>query len=787
MSIRYEKLDLKFLISLLACLFIFYPDFFWAQSGFLVADHLWQHYPWAGLLWKSVHQFKLPFWTPLIQCGFPIAAESQIGVFYPINLLIYILLPLHWAHSYMNIIHFILSGWATYFYARQMGVKPLGSFISAFLFLFGASYGGAYYSIASLKTIAWFPLGLFLFERAYQKWKWHYFVYLPFTLSMTLIAGYMQVGILCLFIFAIYALLRIFIFPDVAKDDVTFRLKICLKLAVSMLLTLVLALPQIWLTYQLAMVSNRVGVVEDYAYVGSMFPGAIATVFFPHWNNIFRGNNLYMGIFSVFLILAAFDRRDSSLHKYLKLWCSIGIISLLMALGQWSPLYVAFIKLTHFYSFRTPCKFLIFICLSMALLGGLGFQKLWDDSQKYKILPQHKQLTQRFLALCIFVIFSSGLIFVVFKFGRDWVMKFGDWFIRSFFYGKAGHPHSFEIYHDRFGKYIEQILGFFSPQPWTIWNAGMIFIGVVFSLCLKRLKKGIRIWLIAGFIFLFVDLYSFSYFTFKKGFGDYQSIEINSLVVRYLLKENEKGSVSRVFGFNYNWKLIPMMPSLNMLYGYADIGAYSPFVMKRYYETIGLMGNINDSNFPYWPTPEFVISHLNLFKLTGVSHILSLYRFTHGDLDLLIEDPNSSLYLYRFKPVRSKAFFVSQLDVRDDWEGVKKIVLDPNFDPFRALVIEKSEIGKLDNFINTKRRSNKNTHFKIISEMLEPEFERWRITAKSAGYFVVANSYYPGWRAWVNGKPVRILKAYGLFQAVPITEGNNAVEFRFSPWVLKND
>ena len=785
MGIKYGKTDLKFLIGILACLFAFYPKFFFARSGFLVGDHLWQHYPWAELLWKSVHQFKLPFWTPLIQCGFPIAAESQIGVFYPPNLLLYLLLPLEWAHSYMNILHFLLSGFGTYFYARQIGFKPLGSFVSAFLFLFGSSHGGAYYNITSLKTIAWFPLGLFLFERVYQEWKWRYFAYLSFVFAMTLIAGYMQIGILCLFMLTIYAFLRIVIFPDSGKHGFAFRLKIGSGLAVSILLALALALPQIWITYQLAMLSNRVGVVEEYAYVGSMFPGAIATVFFPHWNNIFRGNNFYMGIFSLFLVFAAFDQSDVSMKKFLRLWCSIGVIALLMAFGQWSPLYVVFVKLIHFYSFRTPAKFLTFIYLSLAFLGGLGFQNLWGIAESRKTSPQLTKIGKWFLAVCLFFVCSAGLIFSVFKFGKGHVLRVGDWFIASFLYGKAGHPHTFEKYQISFERSVNYVLNLFSFHPWTIWNVGMIFTGVVFALSLMRIRKRLRIWLIAGFIFLFLDLYGFASIMFKRGFNDYRNIEINSPVVKYLVKEYEKGLVSRVYDFNYKWKLVPVLPSLNMRYGYADIGAYSPFVMKRYYETIGLMGNVNDSNFPYWPEPEFVMNHLNLLKLTGVSHILSLYRFTHEDLHLLIEDPKNSLFLYRFKPVRSKAFFVSNFKVADDWEALKKMVLKPDFDPFSAVVVEKSEVAKLSEMMLAQTRpSEKNSKFEITCETANSEFERWHITTNRHGYFVVANSYYPGWRAWVNGKPVKILEAYGLFQAVPITEtGSNTVEFRFSAFV----
>lgn len=784
MNIKYGKTDLKFSIGILACLLIFYPKFFLAQSGFLVADHLWQHYPWAALLWKSVHQFKLPFWTPLIQCGFPIAAESQIGIFYPINLFLYFLLPLHWAHSYMNILHFLISGLGIYFYARQIGFKPPGSFVSSFLFLFGAAHGGAYYNITSLKTIAWFPLGLLFFEKTYQEGKRRYFVYLPFVLAMTLIAGYMQMGILCIFMFIIYAFLRIFVLSDSGKTNFPFRLNMSFRLALAMLSTILLAMPQIWLTYPLALISNRADVVEEYAYVGSMFPAAVATVVFPHWNNMFRGNSLYTGIFSVFLVLAAFHYRNNPLNKYFKLWCFMGIFALLMALGQWSPLYIAFVKLTHFYSFRTPAKFLVFICLSVALLGGLGFQTLWDSVKNTKTLPQVTKIGWQFLALCLFFLGSAAFVFAIFKFEREAVLKAGDWFVTSFLYGKAGHPHTMEFYQIKFEKYVNYFLDLFSPRFWTIWNIGMISTGIVFSLWLINLKKILRIWLIAGFIFLFVDLYAFAFVMFKGGFNHYRSsAEIKSPVVQYLVEEHEKGLVSRVYGFNYKWKLIPVLPSLNMLYGYADIGAYSPFVMKRYYETIGLMGNVDDSNFPYWPEPEFVMNHLNLLKLTGVSHILSLYRFNHPDFDLLIEDPKNNLFLYRFKPVRSKAFFVSDLKTEDDWERVKKEILDPNFNPFATLIIEKSEIDKLNHISSSENDSKKESLFEIISERLESESERWRITTNRSGYFVVANSYYPGWRAWVNGQPVKILKAYGLFQAVPITEsGSNVIEFQFFPF-----
>jgi len=778
-----SRVDLKYLLGILICLFLFYPKLFLGQSGLLVADHLWQHYPWHETLWKSVREFKLPFWTPLIHCGFPIAAESQIGIFYLPNLVINFLLPLNWAYSYTTVLHFILSGFATYFYARQIGLKPQGSFISAFLFLFGAAHGGAYYNITSLKTIAWFPLGLWLFESVYQRDKWHYFIYLSFVFAMTLMAGYMQMGALCLFVFLVYVLLRVVFFPEQGRNNFPYGFKICLGVMISLLMTVVIALPQLVLTYPLALLSNRSGVVEEYAYVGSMFPGAISTFFFPHWNNVFRGNNLYVGIFSLFLLIAAFYRQRDVLHKSAKLWLCIGIFALLMALGQWSPFYILFVKLTQFYAFRTPAKFLLFICFSFSLLGGIGFQNIWECTKNKKPSMLPSAVAKQFMFISFIFIGAAGCLLIVFTIAQPWVMKMGDWIINLFFYGKAGHPHSLEMYQDKFVRYVQQILSYFTLGPWTIWNMVMIITGLFFSIWLIKIKRWSRTWLIAGCLFLSLDLYCFSFITFKGGFNEYQKFEIESPVIKHLLKQHEKGLVSRVYGFNYNWKLLPVLPSLNMHYGYADIGAYSPFVLKRYYDTIGLLGNVDDSNFSKWPEPDFVSKHLNLLKLTGVSHVLSRYPLSHKDLTMLMEDSGDNLFLYRFDLVDMKAYFVHEIDIAEDWEAVKQVIMNPNFNPFKTLVVEKSEAPKHDALIVEHKILENEVLPRITLETAESDLERWRISTNRPGYFVVANSYYPGWRATVNGKPVKIIKAYGLFQAVPIVKsGESLIEFQFSPF-----
>jgi uncharacterized membrane protein YfhO len=50
-----------------------------------------------------------------------------------------------------------------------------------------------------------------------------------------------------------------------------------------------------------------------------------------------------------------------------------------------------------------------------------------------------------------------------------------------------------------------------------------------------------------------------------------------------------------------------------------------------------------------------------------------------------------------------------------------------------------------------------------------------------AGILVLADSYYPGWKAYVDGKEEKILRANLFFRAVSLSAGRHTVEFRYEP------
>lgn len=777
---RQPNSDLFAVFGLLALLFLFYPELFLARSASITGDHWEQHYPWAFLMAQSLTQGLLPFWTPFIQCGFPIAAESQMGLFYLPNLVFYFLLPFKWAYAYMNVFHFFLAGAGTYFYGRRIGLSPVAAFASGIIFLFGTGYGGAYYNITSLKTLAWFPWVLWAFESFDASTRKRYLCLAAFFMALSILAGYLQVAALMLFFCALYFLLRIFVFSYEGRNGGQWFLSAGWIL-IAVLAAVLISLPQLMLTFELSTFSNRIDLAEGYAYVGSFSPLALLTIIFPKLQGLFRGNCLYVGIFSLYFIAASFFVPQKTLRRMLWLWVTLGIISLLLALGQWSPLYVGLVKLTQFYSFRIPAKFLIFFCFSMAVLAGLGVH-VWTGAWG-KLKDRMSVLNKTYLWIMAGMLMVWGGVYAVFTWGRLGLLKIGEWLVTHFIYGKPGRPRTLEAYLEAVRSFVDSVREMLSlGNPWQLWALVLIAVSILWVFLMRRVlaqARGAMLYLALAMAVLLVDLYVFAGADIKKDFDVYQNVLKPNPVAQILLCEKEAGHLGRVYGFRKESESLPLIPSVNMLFGIEDIGGYSPLIMGRYFETIGQFGNVNDSNTMADPTPEFVAARMPLLNALDVSHIVSTRELSHPDLQGLSRAPASEVFLYRNQGDRARGYFIPGPARFMDWPEMKTILMSPGFDPKKELLLEPSERSKATgaNFDRTGAAAT------VTCLRREPGRELWELDTTGSGFFVLANTLYPGWEARINHQRAPIFAAYGLFQAVSIpAQGKYLIQFSYDPW-----
>jgi hypothetical protein len=786
-----SRKDVFFISGLALVLFIFYPDLFLAKRAILAADHIEQHYPWTSLLAESVKHFRLPFWTNLIQCGFPISAEGQIGVFYLPNLLLCFLLPVDWAYSYLFVIHFFLSGLGTYLYCRQMRLNELASFVSACIFLFGAAFGGAYYNITSLKTLCWFPFMLLFFERFYQQNEKKSLLGLAIVISFSLLAGYLQIAVFALFIFMIYIFLRL-----IAIREHTTRLSIDKNLLGKIVwigifcgIGFVLAFPQIYLTYRLAIQSNRIGLDESFAYVGSMAPGSVLTLIFPVLQRAFKNNCIYSGIVSIFFIICTLCLKKYREENLFKLWITMGIVSLLLALGQWSPLYIVIVKLTHFYSFRIPAKFLFFTCFSLAILSGTGLQSLLSLKKSHDEAFLISRINKIYFATITSAIAIMLTVSFLIQCGNRIWLKIGKILVERLIFNHAGHPHSLEFYLDQLVGYLSNLQSLFSlSHTENFYQLYFVALSVIFVLILSKIKKLKMLWLCSFLIFGVIDLSHYSWLDIRRGFDSFQNVKKqiyenrpqSHKIVEKLLSEKKDNKLSRLYGFRNLHEYLPITPSNNMLENIEDIGAYSPFVFRRYYETIGQFGNINDSNNAADPTPKFVFERFPLLAFLDVSHILSRRPLENSQITLLEYDENLTTYLYKTTHKHGRTYIINHMEVFADWESLKRRLMAHNFDPRQIVLFEKSEMNKIS---NRQFAPASNTIGTISLKAKDSTKELWEIEVNGPCFFVTSNTMFAGWQAKINGNQEPILLANGLFRSVSINKaGKYEIEFEYHPF-----
>jgi uncharacterized membrane protein YfhO len=71
----------------------------------------------------------------------------------------------------------------------------------------------------------------------------------------------------------------------------------------------------------------------------------------------------------------------------------------------------------------------------------------------------------------------------------------------------------------------------------------------------------------------------------------------------------------------------------------------------------------------------------------------------------------------------------------------------------------------------------------LIARLAEDRPERVvaEVTTSFPGVLLLTDLHYPGWRAQANGRDIEILRADGLFRAVPLPAGAHRIVFRYRP------
>jgi hypothetical protein len=456
-----------------------------------------------------------------------------------------------------------------------------------------------------------------------------------------------------------------------------------------------------------------------------------------------------------------------SFGKGRKLYLALMVFSLFLALGKYNPLYPFVFKYIPFFNgIRYPAKFLYIFILVLSVTAGLGFQKLSEYSKD----NEKKRLKH------LFIIFSlvSGLLLLFSALGHQQVEHFLK--LKGIDFPDF-NPLSVNLHHaQRFLFYLALfflLLRVGYEMRWKGWVKVLVLVFLMTDLFgnmgfygKERTEDYFRKTKALEMISSDTDV--FRVFSTAKTISQDTTIMVENPASLDILKEKS-------------------LPSMNLLFQLHDIWGIDVTRIKR----------VDDLYKAFTNTPSISATHL--IDLYGVRYITSVTPLDEnnkfeliyarlegleGKRENLLKE--NTIKIYKNRSPLPRAWLVKDFKVMDSGAMLSRMT-SRDFRPGGEVLIE--EYPKWTNLpvpVSPFTKGGGGVSGGEV-EILSESNNGLTLQVKVAGdnLLVLSDTYYPGWKAFVNGKKTKIHRANYNFRAIPLPAGTHRVEFVYDPISFK--
>lgn len=788
-----------------------------AGEAFFWGTPLLQFVPWQRLaadLWRSGH---LPLWNPLVGCGAPLAANYQTAAFYPLNAL-YLLMPAETALSWTVALHLAMAGWGLYRWARAVGLDRFPALIGG-LALQGSGFlvsrAALFPSIAI--TFPWIPVWLWRAEVLVQSgWrhsessggKIRNTLWLGLTIGLGLLAGHAQTAFYGGLLAAFYAAFRLAQNLVIQRENAPceqqrrggcqwltrYALRTTGRLLVSSILGVGLASVQLLPTAELLLHSQRAtGVSESFAMTYSFWPWRLITAVAPgffgnpgvgnYWGyGTYWEDALYVGLLPLLLAVRAViqgcakqrqdagaarrhseqdekliwlnDERADSHNRsntrmpdgravaqtaghtaLIRFWAIAVILALLFALGKNTPVFLfLFRHIPSFDLFQAPARWLAVVTVAVSGLAAMGAD-CWPRGRR-----------------------------------ADRLGSLGATVGGALLAGGLAAP-----------SLVSNIPSTFGPATVRL-GIGLVVTGVLtlFHERSRRRQRGDRdLWQAAIIAFIAVDLLAFGWplvpsvdRSLYRGETETATVLSRDRAQARVYWPTDPDHREQSYDAQYRAKFDYLtfddfgpqdadywrgmrrdqLPNAGMLDGTASANNFDPLLVGSYVDLL-----------------ETAVETPRLLRAMGVTHVATDASWSQGER---IHTTGSASF-YRLPEAPGRAWIVPQAREVSSEQMVREM-RSRSFDPTRTVLVEKMQGKEKEGQPHRPARS---------SAALQdgPNQVTIRAVLDAPGYLVLADVWYPGWRASVDSEPAELLRANHAFRAVRLAAGEHTIEMTYRP------
>jgi hypothetical protein len=708
-----------------------------------------QFIPWQAYAWQQLSQGMLPLWNPLNGMGAPLMANYQLALFYPPTWLGYLFAAsggvpaMAWAQTFLIPLHLAWAGVGMVRLAGRLGFGKLPQAIAGLAFGMGGYFvaRSGFYSMiwagAWLPWVIWAASAFAMPVKAENLSRKLIFPGLAVCIGMQLLAGHAQLSWYTIVLAGVWVLVGGWInggWKGTARGA-------CI-LAVNGLLGAGIAAVQLLPTAEYLLQSQRSSAVNfdsglTYSFWAWRFLGLLAPNLFgnPGTGNFwgyasFWEDAVYLGVLPLALAvttLRGIGRKINSDRWSVLVpmtWVLIGV-GVLLALGKNTPLFPLLYRYVPTFSlFNAPARWMVWAVFGLALLAGVGAAR-WSRPVG-KGLRRFRRMTFAAAAITVgagaaWVLLSSVQVTFIEAAAFLGIWATGSCVLTLYKPRESGTPGAVKWEWAAVGWLVLDLV-------WAGWCLGPTVSASYFGgnqTSLPASQADGRVYLNGQ------DEYALKFKRFLR-FEDYSAIE--------------DWSALRLVG----------LPDLNLLPGaqFSYINNFDPIVPGRFARWMDWVDHLTPAQqtrvLPLMDVGSILIRDITLPAGASLQPAAGGERIRWTACASWVTDGESAF-----------SEMVAELSSGGD-RLAKTVVLEGNGEQVSAacdptatgkITIQKEEPGKLT----------------MLSE------------SDTAGFLMIADTWYPGWVATIDGKATTVLRADYLFQGLSIEKGSHQVELRYSP------
>lgn len=143
------------------------------------------------------------------------------------------------------------------------------------------------------------------------------------------------------------------------------------------------------------------------------------------------------------------------------------------------------------------------------------------------------------------------------------------------------------------------------------------------------------------------------------------------------------------------------------------------------------------------------------------------------------QDEPETIDVYATGANEGNAWFVTQAETYSDTETDEEILQKlETIDPLKTALVNEDSSDKLDLAFSAEETFSG----QVEMTSYKNNAVSYQVNTTGRALLVTADSYYTGWKAYIDGQPADILEVDYLNRGVIVEEGEHVVEFRFEPY-----